>query len=315
MNQESPFNDALEDLRISGSVLLAERYAPPWALDIPDEQTLRAALGFGDGVRVVPFHLVRAGGFKLTYDKGEAQRVETNEVAICPSGVPHRMSEGARTKPVSLADVLAKRIRCAEPGDPTATELVCGVFLLRSAPLNPLLAALPRVLKVKTSGTGSDPLLQHAVAMLGLEVSKSTTSFVASRLLEVFFAEAIRAYGIGEGMQTAGWFRSLADPKIGRALSHLHRDPGAPWTVQAMAETCALSPSRFAARFREVMGQSAMSYVSSWRMTVACQQLRDTDGNLDKIACAVGYQDVASFSRAFKALVGQSPARWRTSAN
>jgi len=28
-------------------------------------------------------------------------------------------------------------------------------------------------------------------------------------------------------------------------------------------------------------------------------------------AAAVGYQDVAAFSRAFKLLVGQSPARWR----
>ena len=69
----------------------------------------------------------------------------------------------------------------------------------------------------------------------------------------------------------------------------------------------------FAARFREVTGQSAMSYVSNGRMTVACQRLRNTDDNLEWIANAVGYQDLASFSRAFRAIVGQSPARWRAS--
>lgn len=55
-----------------------------------------------------------------------------------------------------------------------------------------------------------------------------------------------------------------------------------------------------------------MSYVSRWRMTVACQRLRETDDKLERIATAVGYQDVASFSRAFKSLVGRSPAKWRT---
>lgn len=56
-----------------------------------------------------------------------------------------------------------------------------------------------------------------------------------------------------------------------------------------------------------------MSYVSRWRMTVACQRLRNTEDNLERIANAVGYQDLASFSRAFKAIIGQSPARWRAS--
>jgi AraC-like DNA-binding protein len=92
----------------------------------------------------------------------------------------------------------------------------------------------------------------------------------------------------------------------------LHERPGASWSVEALAETGALSPSRFAVRFREVTGQSAMSYVSRWRMTVACQRLREPDDRLDRIATAVGYRDVASFSRAFKSLVGQGPARWRT---
>jgi hypothetical protein len=31
----TPFNDALEDLRISGSVLLHETYPPPWASTCP----------------------------------------------------------------------------------------------------------------------------------------------------------------------------------------------------------------------------------------------------------------------------------------
>lgn len=308
---DTPFNDALDDLRISGSVLLHERYAPPWAIDIPDEDELRAALGAKRDVRIVPFHLVRAGAFDLVHEQVEPQRIDTNDVAICPSGTPHRMSFGKRIKAVSLADVLAGRSPCADSDSPDATELICGVFRLHSAPLNPLLGSLPRVLKVRTSGPEVDPLLDHAVAMLGLEVAKGPSSFVAARLLEVFFAEAIRAYGRGQGAARSGWFKAIDDPRIGIALSRFHHDPGAAWTVAALANTVAMSPSRFAARFRDVTGQSAMSYVSNWRMTIACQRLHNSNDSLERIANDVGYQDLASFSRAFKAIVGQSPSRWR----
>lgn len=308
----APFNDALEDLRVSGSVLLHELYAPPWAVDIPGERELRTTLAVEADVRVVPFHLVRRGVFDLHYAEQAPERIGTHEVAICPNGLPHRMSFGNATAAVPLSEILANNKPRPIPTAPDATELICGVFQLRSTPLNPLLAALPRVLKVKTAGPDVSPLLGHAVAMLGIEVAKGPSSFVATRLLEVFFAEAIRAYGQADGAAGSGWFKALADPKIGHALSHLHEKPGAPWTVATLAETIALSPSRFAARFREVTGQSAMSYVSSWRMTVACQRLRETDKHLAEIATAVGYQDTAAFSRAFKAIVGHSPARWRS---
>lgn len=311
MPLSTPFDDTLDDLRISASVLLHERYGPPWAIEVPDESALRAALGAERDVRIVPFHLVRQGAFDLRYGTDGPERIDTHDVAICPSGAPHRMSFGDGAEAVPLVEVLANRKQPSIAGATGATELICGVFQLRSAPLNPLLAALPKVLKVRTAGPDVSPLLDHAAAMLGLEVAKAPSSFIASRLLEVFFAEAIRAYGKTKGVDATGWFKALDDPKVGRALSRLHQRPGAPWTVAALAETIAMSPSRFAARFREVTGQSAMSYVACWRMTVACQRLRDTDEHLDLIAGAVGYQDVASFSRAFKALVGESPARWR----
>lgn len=311
----TPFNDALEDLRISGSVLLSECYAEPWAIDIPDEAALRSALDEDRDVRIVPFHLVRSGCFELSYDDAEPKSIKTHQVAICPSGAPHRMSFGRRTKAVPLVDVLKSKPEFSRdrPGE-TTTELLCGVFRLRAAPLNPLLGSLPKILTVDTAGEGVDPMLSHAVAMLDLEVAKGQTSFVAARMLEVFFAEALRAYGREQGRNRSRWFKGIDDPRIGVALTKLHEDPGAPWTVTALAEIVSMSPSRFAARFREVTGQTAMSYVSNWRMTVACKKLRESSDNLDRIANAIGYQDVASFSRAFKALVGQSPSRYRSAA-
>lgn len=313
-NSPDSFDDALADLRVTGSVLVHDTYAAPWAILIPPELQLRPMLGVGSAARIMPFHLVLEGGFELAQGHLPAQTVEAREVAICPGGEEHLMRSGRVGQPTPFADVMAgKRPRqhSAAAAGPTTT-LLCGVFVVSSAPLNPLLAALPSVLKVSTAGSNANPLLVHAAEMLAFEVARGCrASFTASRMLEVFCAEAIASYRRDRGAEQPGWFRALDDPKIGTALEHLHRQPGRPWTVEDLAETVALSPSRFAARFRETTGQSVMSYVAEWRMNVACRLLRETEGGLAEIAAGVGYTDVASFSRAFKALVGESPSSWR----
>lgn len=47
------------------------------------------------------------------------------------------------------------------------------------------------------------------------------------------------------------------------------------------------------------------------RHEVACQMLRDTDNLIDHIATSLGYAGASSFTRAFKAWTGQTPADWR----
>jgi len=309
-----PFDDALADLRVSGSVLLLESYHAPWAIIVPGEDELRPLLGVGPETRVFPFHLVLAGAFELTPRACPPETVAAHEVVICTGGDEHRMSVGRVRNPTPFAAVYAGERPGAATGSSasSSTTLLCGVFLLNSAPLNPLLGALPPVLKIMTAGVPESPLLTRATEMLVLEVGGGNRNgFTAARVIEVFCAEAIAAYRRGQGTERMGWFKALDDQKVGRALAHLHRDPGAAWTVAKLAETVAMSPSRFAARFRETTGRSVMAYVASWRMTVACRLLRETEGGLAEIAPRVGYQDVAAFSRAFKALVGASPSTWR----
>ena len=67
-----PLDDALEDLRISGSVLLHEAYAAPWAIAIPDESRLREMLGVDSDTRVLLFHFIRHGGFDMRIDGCDA---------------------------------------------------------------------------------------------------------------------------------------------------------------------------------------------------------------------------------------------------
>jgi AraC-like DNA-binding protein len=306
-------DDALADLRIGGSVLLHETYAAPWAVAVPDAPRLRRALGVGEDTRVLMFHFVRRGHFELRAPGLPVATVSAGEVAIC-SGGTHRMSRGRGAAAVPLEDVLLQRgPKAADPADAEATELVCGVFLAQAAPLNPMLDALPPVVKLSTQDTGFSPMLAGVAGMLAHEIDQGAFGgFAASRLLELFYAEAVRAYQRGEGALRTGWFKGLADPRIGEAIRRVHAAPGDAWSVETLASAVALSPSRFAARFREVTGQSVMGYVARWRANTACRLLRETAWPLAAIAGRVGYDSLPAFSRAFKAQLGQPPAAWRS---
>jgi AraC-like DNA-binding protein len=312
---DKPFEDALADLRISGSALLHKCYAPPWAIDLPEQAQIKALLQLDPSKRIVPFHLVRKGEFNLQLEQEAPVRVRTHEVIICPGGGAHRMVFGSPDRSVTLEQIISGlEPALGAPDAPDTTELLCGVFMLQAAPLNPLWSALPPLLTVATAGAQADPMLTLAADMLTLELSRPSrgTGFTASRLLEIFCAEAIRAYWRHGGNHPPGWFRGLNDPRIAQALGIIHAEAGAPWSVAKLADAVALSPSRFAARFRETMNEAVMTYISRWRMNLACRMLVDSDVSIAEIAHRLGYEAAPSFARAFKAELGHAPGYWRT---
>ena len=63
-----------------------------------------------------------------------------------------------------------------------------------------------------------------------------------------------------------------------------------------------------AARFKEVLGQTPLEYVTEWRMQKAMQLLRQRDKKRIDVARSVGYESEAAFSKAFKRVVGANPS-------
>jgi AraC-like DNA-binding protein len=313
LSNMDPLDDALEDLRIKGSVLLHEIYQAPWAIAVPGEAKLREILGVDADTRVLLFHFVRRGEFMLRIDGHDAVSIKSGEVAICPTGAAHRMSLGRGAAVMAIESVFRGEVsRRVSPAAQGATELVCGAFLATAAPLNPMLAALPPVVKVVTSDATFSPMLAGVAWMLAHELDRGALGgFTAARVIELFCAEAIRAFQRTAGANGAGWFKGLADARISEAIRRIHAAPSEPWSVDSLAAAVALSPSRFAARFREMMGRSVMSYVAAWRANVACRMLRESKLGLGEIAGRVGYESLPAFSRAFKAQLGQAPAAWR----
>jgi AraC-like DNA-binding protein len=64
-------------------------------------------------------------------------------------------------------------------------------------------------------------------------------------------------------------------------------------------------------RFIRLIGVPPMHYLTSWRMQVAAERLRNTSASLAQVAQNVGYESEAAFSRAFKKEFSTAPKTWR----
>ena len=114
---------------------------------------------------------------------------------------------------------------------------------------------------------------------------------------------------VGNGLVEGGVLAGLADPRLSGALIAMHETPQRNWSLEDLADAAGMSRTRFAGRFRDVVGQTAIAYLAGWRMQVASGLLAK-GSPVKGVASTVGYDDPAAFSRAFSKVIGCSPREW-----
>jgi transcriptional regulator GlxA family with amidase domain len=179
-----------------------------------------------------------------------------------------------------------------------------------------ILSGLPAVFKVNIRTDETGRWLEQSIdyALMQADISDSGSKGVLSKLCATLFAETLRRYVARSPLQQRGWLAGVLDPEIGKVLTLMHRQPGAPWTIAELAQQAGMSRSVLAARFRECLGEPPLTYLTRWRLQLAARLLSKTSHSVAHIACEVGYESEAAFNRAFKRQYGEPPARYRTQA-
>jgi AraC-like DNA-binding protein len=198
---------------------------------------------------------------------------------------------------------------CGGGGAPTT--IVCGSLSFDRASLKPITQLLPNFILMKAD-EGRTLALHNTVQALASEMAEQApgSEVVATRLAEVLVIQLLRAHIASGPERNKGWLRAVFDPQMGSALSAIHDRINTPWTVESLAEAAGMSRSAFAARFKELLGQTPLEYVTEWRMQKAMQLLEQRDKKLIDIARSVGYESDAAFSKAFKRVVGANPGQY-----
>jgi AraC-like DNA-binding protein len=81
--------------------------------------------------------------------------------------------------------------------------------------------------------------------------------------------------------------------------------------LDSLAETAKLSKYHFSKKFKQVTGESPISYFINMKMQRACYLLDSTPRSVKHVASELGYHDTYYFSRLFKKNIGMSPAIYR----
>jgi AraC-like DNA-binding protein len=81
--------------------------------------------------------------------------------------------------------------------------------------------------------------------------------------------------------------------------------------VETLASIANLSPSRYSALFRQLMGCSPKSYTNRLRLRRATQLLANTEFTIQTVAQMLGSSDPLYFSRWFRDGIGLSPSEYR----
>ena len=103
----------------------------------------------------------------------------------------------------------------------------------------------------------------------------------------------------------------LADARLARALQAMLDDPGAPHTVESLADAAGMSRTNFAQRFAEAAGTTPARLLRDLRLTRAAALLAQGDIGVDRVALRMGFASRSAFSRAFAERFGHPPSRRR----
>jgi len=326
-------SEVLRVVRLSGAVHFIGEFSEPWAFETSPPQMAAARLKVPEG-SVTPFHVCMEGRCTVVSGGLPPMFIEADDVIVFPRGDQHLMSGEVRIAPVPIHQIYSRpsteRITVLKHG---VSRFICG-YLQSDQQFDPLLSSLPAVLCVRARGGtlrletydegGSKVYLidqprelewwSASVRFLIGETAAPGPGnrAVLARLAESLFVQLLR-WLFQHSVRGHGWLAGLHDPQVGRVLSLLHALPDRSWTVDELAREVGSSRATLARRFLELVGQSPIQYLASWRMHLARDLLRETTLGVGEVAGRIGYESEAAFNRAFRRAVGVPPAAWRLS--
>lgn len=303
-------DDILSTLDLQGALYFRTNLSGSWGVTVPD-------LAYA-----ARFHLVVQGRCHVQIVGGEHYVLNAGDIILIPRGRSHVLSHEPVESAPALERVLAdsnydgRGILVAGDGDMSAaTQMVCGHFSFRPGADHPLLRAMPPAMLISNADRARFSWLDELLRLLAKNVfaDEQGSQSTVIRLSEIVYTEMLRV-GAAEQTELRSIFSAFSDKLIGRSLELIHTRADESWTIAKLASTVGMSRSRFAERFKALVGTGPMTYLTEWRLQKSLALLDDGRTNVGRVANNAGYQSAAAFARAFSSRFGVSPSAYRKDA-
>lgn len=295
--------DILDTIGLKATVYFRTEFYPPFGIAVPSYR------------RAARFHLIVQGQCFVRLQDGTTIAALPGDLVFVPGGQSHLLSSEAAGQCRVLDDVIAQAgfkgqgpFVVGHGLESASCQMVCGHFDFAEGADHPLLRSAPAILHITAADRVRLPLLDDILRLIVrrafTEGAGAATS--VARMSEALFIEVMRA-SLPKLHGASRVMAAINDPHIGKALSLVHADVARPWTVEDLASAVGMSRSRFAERFRDLVGYGPIAYVTEWRLQRALKLLSSRRLSVKGVAGDVGFQSAAAFSRAFADRFGRAP--------
>ncbi len=290
---------------------------PPWAIAFPAQRSAR-------------FHFVGHGGAWLRTPTTDWQRLNPGDAVLLPHGSFHVLASSPDVPPVDIDSLARKAVSdniylvdgrearqpaqaaIAPPPPPAPDVMFCGALRFNLDPLHPLMAMMPEVMLAGDLARRDTtvPVLLDAMER-EVEQDRMGACAILARLADALAASIIRAWVECSCNNPTGWIAAVRCPRIGKVIAAIHAEPERDWSVPLLADLMGASRSSFAELFTRTMGESPARYVAKVKMSQARRWIARDGMRVAVAANRLGYESEASFSRAYKRIIGHPPSTSR----
>jgi len=305
----------LRAVRLTGAIFLRASFTEPFGVLSPTRYD--PAIPMSHLRHVSVFHYVATGGCMIETAGGERRELKAGDLVLLPFAAEHKLWRGdAELTPASrivTKDTKEGVWSFAHGGGGTETLFVCGFLESAEMMFAPMFRTLPEVLVDRADDEAVGSGIGHTIRDLLARVNTLDpgAEVILGRMMELLFVEMLRRHAGRLPADSKGLLAALNDPLVGRALHLLQSDPMRRWTTEDLAREAGASRTVLGERFNAVLGKPPIEYLTSWRIQLAADRLRNGRDPIARIAIESGYESEAAFNRAFKRVTGLTPGRWR----
>ena len=100
--------------------------------------------------------------------------------------------------------------------------------------------------------------------------------------------------------------------RVAEVVRRIEAEPDEPVTLSQLARDAAMSPYHFLRTFNAVSGVTPYQFVLAQRLRRATVRLRRTTDPITAVAYEASFNDLSTFNRRFRRIMGMTPSAWRS---
>ncbi|BCG88125.1 AraC family transcriptional regulator [Mesorhizobium sp. 113-3-9] len=199
---------------------------------------------------------------------------------------------------------------CYECGHEHGSGDRCLSFHFGPAYMERIVAGVPGARTLTFEAPRLPPLPALAPLLAEAEAAREMADKDAFRELSLRIAGA--AVAAISGATSARRGPSRRDQKrVAEAVRRIELDAEGPISLSALADETATSPYHFLRIFRQVAGMTPYQFLLKTRLHRAAVRLRLSDDAISAIAFDAGFNDLSTFNRRFRRVMGETPGDYR----